>query len=155
MNKSCSWTALLKFDFELTSDSKIQPAFTCRESNRFWPFSLSRVDHALRPISMFWLVKIWQVSSCGKFMQRLETCLLIVLFTWDVMRKSMSKRLVYTPPDSSPRFTGKVNLSKTKHQAWFFILASQRSATCKLAATKDYRGACVSWNYISRLSNYP
>ena len=26
---------------------------------------------------MFWLVKIWQVSSCGKFMQRLETCLLI------------------------------------------------------------------------------
>ena len=25
---------------------------------------------------MFWLVKIWQVSSCGKFMQRLETCLL-------------------------------------------------------------------------------
>ena len=26
---------------------------------------------------MFWLVKIWQVSSCGKFMQLLETCLLI------------------------------------------------------------------------------
>ena len=26
---------------------------------------------------MLWLVKIWQVSSCGKFMQRLETCLLI------------------------------------------------------------------------------
>ena len=26
---------------------------------------------------MFWLLKIWQVSSCGKFMQRLETCLLI------------------------------------------------------------------------------
>ena len=29
------------------------------------------------PIFMFWLVKIWQVSSCGKFIQRLETCLLI------------------------------------------------------------------------------
>ena len=26
---------------------------------------------------MFWLVKIWQVSSWGKFMQLLETCLLI------------------------------------------------------------------------------
>ena len=25
---------------------------------------------------MLWLVKIWQVSSCGKFMQHLETCLL-------------------------------------------------------------------------------
>ena len=25
---------------------------------------------------LLWLVKIWQVSSCGKFMQHLETCLL-------------------------------------------------------------------------------
>ena len=122
----------------------------------------------------------------------------LVLFTWDVMRKSMFKRLVYTPPDLSPRFTSKVNLSNTKSPAWFFILASldflkvvrmvfwsgvvvpgtsfrtlvrasrsalvlsryalksstceqvyglpfrQRNATCKLAATKDHRGACVS-----------
>ena len=68
---------LKNFDFKLTSDAKIQPAFTCREGNRFWLFSLSRVDHALRPIFMLWLVKIWQVSSCGKFMQHLETCLLI------------------------------------------------------------------------------
>ena len=36
----------------------------------------SRVGHALRPIFMLWLVKIWQVSLCGKFMQHLETCLL-------------------------------------------------------------------------------
>ena len=36
----------------------------------------SRVGHALRLIFILWLVKIWQVSSCGKFMQRLETCLL-------------------------------------------------------------------------------
>ena len=28
---------------------------------------LSRVWHALRRIFMHWLVKIWQVSSCGKF----------------------------------------------------------------------------------------
>ena len=48
----------------------------------------------------------------------------LVLFTWDVMRKSMFKRLVYKPPDSSPRFTCKVNLSNTKSPAWFFILAS-------------------------------
>ena len=34
-----------------------------------------------------------------------------------VMRKSMFKRLVYTPPDSSPRFTCKVNLSNTKNPA--------------------------------------
>ena len=37
-----------------------------------WP----RVGHALRPNFMLWLVKIWQVSSCAKFMQHLESCLL-------------------------------------------------------------------------------
>ena len=36
----------------------------------------SRVGHALRPIFMLWLVKIWHVSSCGKFIQHLESCLL-------------------------------------------------------------------------------
>ena len=45
-------------------------------------------------------------------------------FTWDVIRKSMFQRLVYTPPDSPPRFTCKVNLSNTKNPVWFFILAS-------------------------------
>ena len=39
-------------------------------------------------------------------------------------KKSMFKRLVYTPPDLSPRFPCKVNLSKTKNPAWFFIQAS-------------------------------
>ena len=61
----------------LTSDAKIQPAATGREDCCFWLFSpCSRVGHALRPIFMLWLVKIWQVSSCGKFMQHLESCLL-------------------------------------------------------------------------------
>ena len=65
------------FNFKLTSDTKIQPAITGREDSCFWLFSpWSRVGHALRPIFMLWLVKIWQVSSCGKFMQHLESCLL-------------------------------------------------------------------------------
>ena len=77
-NKSCSWAALLKCWFRTDFGREISTGFyiTCREGNRFWLFSLSRVDHALRPIFMFWLVKIWQVSLCGKFMQHLETCLL-------------------------------------------------------------------------------
>ena len=51
---------------------------TGREDSCFWLFSpCSRVSHALRPIFILWLVKIWQVSSCGKFMQHLE----IILFT--------------------------------------------------------------------------
>ena len=49
--------------------------------------------------------------------------------------KSIFKRLVYTPPDLSPRFTCKVNLSNTKNPVWFL---RQRNATCKLAATEDY-----------------
>ena len=48
-----------------------------RHASCFWLFSpRSRVGDALRPIFMLWLVKIWLVSSCGKFMQHLETCLL-------------------------------------------------------------------------------
>ena len=35
----------------------------------------SRVGHALRPIFMLWLIKIWQVSSCGKLMQHFESTL--------------------------------------------------------------------------------
>ena len=48
-----------------------------RHASCFWLFSpRSCVGHALRPIFMLWLVKISQVSWCGKFMQHLETCLL-------------------------------------------------------------------------------
>ena len=65
------------FDCKLTSDAKIQPAVIGREDSCFWLFSpWSRGGHALRPIFMLWLVKIWQVSSCRKFIQHLEPCLL-------------------------------------------------------------------------------
>ena len=40
-------------------------------------FTMVTRDHALNPIFMLWSVKIWQVSSCGKRAQYLETCLLI------------------------------------------------------------------------------
>ena len=45
-----------------------------RRVRPFLPWS--RVGHAPRPISMLWLVKIWQVSSCVRLMQHLESCLL-------------------------------------------------------------------------------
>ena len=48
-----------------------------RQDSFFWRCSpWSRVGHTLRPFFMLWLVKIWQVNSCGKFMQHLESCLL-------------------------------------------------------------------------------
>ena len=43
---------------------------------KYFFFPWSGVGRALCPIFMLWLVKMWQVSSCGKFMQHLETCLL-------------------------------------------------------------------------------
>ena len=65
------------FDFKLTSDAKIQPAIACREDSCLCLWSpWSCVGHALPSGFMLWLVKIWQVSSCGKFMQHLESCLL-------------------------------------------------------------------------------
>ena len=64
-------------DFKLTSDAKIQPAVAGEEDSCSWLFSpWSRVGQALRPIFTLWLVKIWQVSSWGKFMQLLDPCLL-------------------------------------------------------------------------------
>ena len=62
----------------ITDLERKNPASFCRQGSRFWPFSpWSRVSHVLCSIFMFWLVKSWQVSSCGKFMQHLETCLLV------------------------------------------------------------------------------
>ena len=70
----------------LTSDAKIQPVFTRRKAVAFG-FShhghslVTREPrasgHALRPTFILWLLKIWQVSSRGKFMHCLETCLVI------------------------------------------------------------------------------
>ena len=39
-------------------------------------FDFAHHGHALRPIFMLWLVKVWHVSSCEKFIQHLESCLL-------------------------------------------------------------------------------
>ena len=67
-NKLCLRAALIKFRFQ--------------SYPRMWKFSQflqvgktvdTRVGHAIRPPFMHWLVNIWQVSSCWKFMQQLET----------------------------------------------------------------------------------
>ena len=66
---------------------------------------------------------------------------LIVLFTSEVMYKSILTRLVYTPPDLSPRFTCiKNKLVETGLISYFGLPFRQRNATCKLlATTEDYR----------------
>ena len=53
-------------------------SFYRRGGSCFWLFSpWSLIGHALRPIFMLWLLKIWQVSSRRKFLHYLETCLVI------------------------------------------------------------------------------
>ena len=63
-------------------------------------------------------------------------------------KKYTFERLVYTPPDLSPRFICKVNLSNTNRFRntkirpdffYFGLLFRQSNATCKLATTEDYR----------------
>ena len=62
------------FHFKLTSDAKIQPVFT-NTSREDLSLPWSSIGHALCPIFMLWLVKIWHASSCGQFMLHLESCL--------------------------------------------------------------------------------
>ena len=66
------------FNILIDSGGENSACFYRREGSCFWllsPWSL--IGHALRPIFMLRLLKIWQVSSSGKFMRYLETCLVI------------------------------------------------------------------------------
>ena len=63
---------------------------------------------------------------------------LIVLFTSEVMYKSILTRLVYTPPDLSPRFTCiKSKLVESRLISYFGLPFKQRNATCKFLATTE------------------
>ena len=68
--------ALLGFWFQTDFGSENSASFFKSTGGEDLILPWSRVGHALRPIFILWLVKIWQVSSCGKFMQHLESCLL-------------------------------------------------------------------------------
>ena len=73
---SCISDAQLKFWFQTDLGRKNSAIYNRQGRQLLWLCSpLSRVGHALRPIFMPWLVKIWLVSSWGKFMQHLESCL--------------------------------------------------------------------------------
>ena len=69
------------FDFKLTSDAKIQPVFLKYRRGR--PF-LTTVTCWSRSTSnfMLWLVKIWQVSSCVKFMQHILKVVYFDRWSW-------------------------------------------------------------------------
>ena len=62
----------------IVSGRENSASFYRREGSCFWLFSpWWLIGHALRAIFMLWLLKIWQVGSCGKFMHYRETCLVI------------------------------------------------------------------------------
>ena len=68
--------ALLRFWFQTDLGHKKFSQFFKNTGGEDLFLPWSRIGHALRPILMLWLVKIWQVSSCGEFMQHLKSCLL-------------------------------------------------------------------------------
>ena len=68
--------ALLGFWFQTDLGSENSASFLKSTGEEDLILPWSRVGHALRPIFTLWLVKIWQVSSCGKIMQHLESCVL-------------------------------------------------------------------------------
>ena len=78
-NKSCSWAALLKCWFRTDLGRENSTGFYIYMQGRQSLLTFLTVTHWSRsPSNSYFLIgKIWQVSSCGKFMQRLETCLLI------------------------------------------------------------------------------
>ena len=68
--------ALLRFWFETDLGRQNSARFFKNAGGEDLFLPWSRGGHAQRPIFTLWLVKIWQVSSCRKFMQHLESCLL-------------------------------------------------------------------------------
>ena len=68
--------ALLRFWFQTDLGRENSASFLKNTGGEDLFLPWSRVGHALRPIFMLWVVKIWQVGWCGKFMQHLERCLL-------------------------------------------------------------------------------
>ena len=104
----------------------------------------------------------WILNECNLSCKIVKNCRIIGLnrtkknkfWPWSVwlkktaphstvyLRRDEKVRLLYTPPDLSPRLTCKVTWSITKDPAWFFYFGhpfKQRNAMCKLAATEDYR----------------
>ena len=75
--------ALLGFWFQTDLGSENSSSFFKSTGGEDLILPWSRVGHALRPIFILWLLKIWQVSSCEKIMQHLENCLL-----WQLKLKS-------------------------------------------------------------------
>ena len=66
--------ALLGFWFQTGLGSENSASFFKSAGGEDLILPWSRAGHALRPIFILWLVKIWQVSSCGQIMQHLESC---------------------------------------------------------------------------------
>ena len=70
--------ALLRFWFQTNHGRKNSASHLKIQAGK----TFSYPGHALVTLYvqfMFWLVKIWQMSSCGKCLQHLETCLLCQL----------------------------------------------------------------------------
>ena len=77
---SCHYgPALLRFWFQTNLGRENWASYFRNTGGEDLFLPRSHVGHALRPIFMLWLVKIWQVGSCGKFMQHLDSWSFVTL----------------------------------------------------------------------------
>ena len=67
---------LLGFCFQTGLGSENSASFFKSTGGEDLILPWSRVGHPLRPIFILWLIKVWQVSLCGKIIQHLESSLL-------------------------------------------------------------------------------
>ena len=109
----------------------------------------SRVGHALRSISMLWLVKIWQVSSFAKFMQHLESCLLWQLKLTEFCVNLWSVRNI-------PKFKDRANWSRdtfqpSRRRACVYHKANQNIAPVIKNFQNSGRSRNYRWAYSTRL----
>ena len=76
-NMLCLCAAQLRFWFQTDLERENSVTYY-RQGRQLLLTLLAMVTRWARSTSIFllWLVKVWQVSSCEKFMQHLESCLL-------------------------------------------------------------------------------
>ena len=72
----CRCPTLLRYCCKTDLGRKNSASYLKIQAGKTFFLPWLRVGHALRQIFMLLLDKIWQESSCGKFMQHLESCLL-------------------------------------------------------------------------------
>ena len=96
---------------------------------------------------MLWLIKIWQVSSCVKFMQHLESCLLWQLKLTDRVPKGGS--LEPWSPEISAVEPGALSFYWLEPWSFFGCGARSPKTFCEEPGAQHFRVSRLHWFLIT------